>query len=385
MRAYLLGGRPLHFPFLSGILQYQCEGCHAPCCRATPLGIGRSRELKTLGKAQPSLPLFATPGFYGSPMLSLQSPRERCWFLDGKRKCRLESRVGRDAKPAGCRLFPFQRLRSMGKSLCVLPDFTCPLQVGDHVLNEGPFSHDELCLEMHRTKVPPKGHPALPAPADMAWEQASRLEGRVSRRAERFLHAPSYLDFAVKQDELTAKLLETQPRPERLARLENAIRSRMPTHARSAGAVHDTVAVSGVLRVMASSLPRADMPALLLATSIFLEVYDDMRGTRRSARTAISLFEQRLPLLFVFAHLRDRPALKRGADPKTMLTTLPAIRAPLLKALQAVVDNRHAKRPRSLLAILDGLGDVFAAPLSFEGTAMLYAFGRVLMVHGAFK
>ena len=53
MQAYLLGGRPIHFPFLSGIIKYDCSTCHAPCCKGNALGIGRSRELVMLQSAQP--------------------------------------------------------------------------------------------------------------------------------------------------------------------------------------------------------------------------------------------------------------------------------------------------------------------------------------------
>ena len=107
MKAYLLGGRPLFFPFFSGAIRYDCTTCDAPCCKGAALGIGSSRELVTIQEAQPKAPLFAVPAFQQSQRLALQTPAERCWFLDGKRRCRLERIIGRQAKPAGCRLFPF--------------------------------------------------------------------------------------------------------------------------------------------------------------------------------------------------------------------------------------------------------------------------------------
>src|SRR3954462_7223454 len=98
MRAYLLGGRPLHFPFLSGVLRYDCATCDAPCCKGAALGIGVSRELVTLQQAQPKAPLFAVPSFFPSQMTAISTPAERCWFLDRKNRCRLERVIGRDAK-----------------------------------------------------------------------------------------------------------------------------------------------------------------------------------------------------------------------------------------------------------------------------------------------
>src|ERR1044071_7401422 len=161
MRQYLLGGRPLHFPFLSGVLRYDCNTCDAPCCKGAALGIGVSRELVTLTTAQSAAPLFAVPTFFHSQMMALKTPAERCWFLDRKNKCRIEKVLGRDAKPAGCRLFPFVRFRSMGEAVCVLPDFTCPIQVNDAANEHGPTSHDDIALEIHRAHVPRTGHPEL--------------------------------------------------------------------------------------------------------------------------------------------------------------------------------------------------------------------------------
>ena len=115
MRAYLLGGRPILFPFLSGILRYDCATCDAPCCKGASLGIGRSIELVNIQHAQPKATLFAVPQFRGSKMLALATPAEKCWFLDRKNRCRLEKVLGREAKPAGFRLFPFVRIRAAGE------------------------------------------------------------------------------------------------------------------------------------------------------------------------------------------------------------------------------------------------------------------------------
>ena len=127
--AYLLGGRPIFFPFSSGTLRYSCEGCEAPCCKGQPLGIGASRELVVIQTAQPRAPLFASSSFRSSALLSLRAPPEKCWFLDKKSRCRLEYVIGRDAKPSGCRLFPFTLLRGVGEALAVIPDFLCPIEI----------------------------------------------------------------------------------------------------------------------------------------------------------------------------------------------------------------------------------------------------------------
>ena len=119
-RVHVLAGRPIFFPFPSGALSYECVGCDAPCCKGQPIGIGRSRELVTIQQAQPRATLFAVPGFQGGPLLALTPPPEKCWFYDRNGRCRIEHVVGRDAKPTGCRLFPFSRLFSVGEALAVL-------------------------------------------------------------------------------------------------------------------------------------------------------------------------------------------------------------------------------------------------------------------------
>lgn len=384
MRAYLLGGRPIHFPFLSGILRYDCPSCDAPCCKGAHLGIGKSKELVTLSSVQPNIGLFATPGFSGSAMLSIASPADACWFLDSKRRCRLEKVMGREAKPAGCRLFPFQRIRGLGEHLAVVPDFLCPIEVAAPS-ETGPTSHDEITLEMHRTQVPRTGHPELPAPRDMPWNDAVLLERRIVAESERFLETGDYAAFADVQLELTRALLGTEGKAGQMQRLEGTIRRFLFVDARpSREAVRDLVALTGSLRLMVSSLARRETPALLVALSVLVGVYESMRGMKRAPRTSVSLLEQQLPLLYVLSHLADRPTLQDGASLSKLLEKLPAVRAPLLSVLEAVTANKNATLADTLEDILRAQGDAFAAPLSADATTMLHGLGRVLLRAGVF-
>src|SRR5688572_4507842 len=224
MRAYLLGGRPVFFPFLSGILKYDCPTCDAPCCKGAALGIGVSRELVTIQQVQPKAPLFAVPQFHHSSMLSLQTPAEKCWFLDRKDRCRLERVLGRDAKPAGCRLFPFVKMRSLGESIAVLPDFTCPIQIADKPSQSGPTSHDEIALEMHRAHTPRNGHPELPHPRDLGWSDAVLLEKKIVEESERFLDAHAYVEFADLQHTLALAAMGVEGKADAMQRVDETIR-----------------------------------------------------------------------------------------------------------------------------------------------------------------
>jgi hypothetical protein len=73
------------------------------------------------------------------------NPRDRCWFLEDDGLCRVEVEDGRAAKPASCRLFPFNRVFHVGATMVV--DFNsviCPLAV----VGEGGVSHAEVLAEI---------------------------------------------------------------------------------------------------------------------------------------------------------------------------------------------------------------------------------------------
>ena len=60
------------------------------------------------------------------------NPRDRCWFLADDGLCRIEVEDGRDAKPASCRLFPFNRVfRIGGYTVVDYNSVICPLHVGE--------------------------------------------------------------------------------------------------------------------------------------------------------------------------------------------------------------------------------------------------------------
>lgn len=385
MRAYLLGGRPIYFPFLSGIFQYDCGPCESPCCRGPSLGIGRSRELVTLIQAQPKIALFAQPGFATSSMVSLAAPLEACWFLDRKHRCRLHHVVGVEAKPAGCRLFPFQTIRSAGEAVVVLPDFTCPITVADAPRDEGANSHDELALEMHRTGIPRGGHEPLAEPKDLTWDAVIPIERRIVDASRAHLFDDAYGDFAEVQLALTAKALGIPYKKDRLDKLQGLISTFLDDDGTpSKPVVHQLVALTGVFRMMASELPRRDLPALLVALSCVAGVYEGMRGAKMSPRTLVSIFRDRLPFLYVLAHLADRPILQEPERARRIISQLPAVRAPLLDVLEALVDNRQQTVAEPLVDILRAQRGTFAAPLTADAVAMLTGLGKVLLRTGVF-
>lgn|GEM_PF-819235 len=393
MKAYLLQGRAVHFPFPSGWLHYDCATCDAPCCKGTSLGIARSKELVTLQSVQEHVALFASPRFHGSPMVSVDAPREACWFLNKKNRCRLEKVGGRAAKPAGCRLFPFHRLRQAGDVLCVLPDFTCPIEVrppsADDDDNFGHMvpssSHDALSLEMHRVRIPSRGHPTLPRPRDMEWDDAIRLERRIIEALPRHTGNTDYMPFAMVQQRLTADILGEEANPDAMLELDGRIRafvgSSLPPTPHT---VRDLLVLTGVLRLMASQLPRREMPGVLIALNVLLATYERMRGARCTSRTVVSLFEQRLPLLYTLSHLAHRPILQDERSQKRLLAHFPAMRAPLVAILDDISRNQTKGVALSLNEILQKQGKLFEAPLTPDAVSLLFGLGQVLMQDGIF-
>ncbi len=391
---HLLAGRPLFFAFPSGALSYSCAGCDAPCCKGQPIGIGRSRELVTIQQAQPRATLFSVPGWNDGPLLSLTPPPEKCWFFDRNGRCRLEHVVGRDAKPTGCRLFPFSKIVAVGEALAVLPDFVCPLAVTPLAmrLSSAPTAtvhgsdHDALAVEMARTQVPRSGHPALAAPADLSWDEALPLERHVVAEADALLRTDPppafYGAFADLQHQLTCALLGVDTKPAAMASLEADVRRFLAVaEGSSVGGVVDLVAMTSVLRLTPIDgvvVARRALPAMLTALSVVQGAHENMRGSRRTPRTLLSLWQTQGPLLYALAHLNARPL---PASPGALDAALARYRHPR-RALVSIVDAIRDNGTRSVAATVDELlrqqKDEFAPPLTADAVAMLHALGRIL-------
>ncbi len=114
------------FTFPDGVFSYECRGC-GDCCKG--LGIGfdaASGELDALLDAYP--PLLAFVRQRGEAWTAI-NPRGRCFFLDEGGMCRVEVERGREAKPAACRLFPFNRVfRLGGWTIVDYNSVICPLR-----------------------------------------------------------------------------------------------------------------------------------------------------------------------------------------------------------------------------------------------------------------
>ncbi len=115
-----------YFTFPDRGLTYDCRGCGA-CCRGLGIGVDATAgELERLVAAQPAIAPFVRRR---GAALTVFNPRDRCWFLDDGGLCQLETDGGREAKPASCRLFPFNRVFRVGSMTVVnYNSVICPLR-----------------------------------------------------------------------------------------------------------------------------------------------------------------------------------------------------------------------------------------------------------------
>jgi len=147
--------------------KYECRGCGA-CCKGHGIGIDVvAGQLVQLVTKRPELAAFVRRR---GDAITAFNPRDRCWFLADDGLCRVEVEDGRAAKPASCRLFPFNRVFEIGSTLVI--DFNsviCPLVVVD----DNGVLHQEILDEISTIQDPAIVGTKLPAAdALLAMERA---------------------------------------------------------------------------------------------------------------------------------------------------------------------------------------------------------------------
>jgi Fe-S-cluster containining protein len=139
----------VYFTWPDRQLRYDCRGCGA-CCKGLGIGIDTaSGQLVQLVTKRPELAAFVRRR---GDAVTAFNPRDRCWFLADDGLCRIEIEDGRAAKPASCRLFPFNRVFRAGAYTIVdYNSVICPLAlVGDG----GGVTHDEVRAELATIRDP---------------------------------------------------------------------------------------------------------------------------------------------------------------------------------------------------------------------------------------
>ncbi|HEY0194983.1 MAG TPA: YkgJ family cysteine cluster protein, partial [Kofleriaceae bacterium] len=150
--------------------RYECRGCGA-CCKGHGIGIDvAGGQLTQLVARRPAITAFLRRR---GEAITAFNPRDRCWFLAGDGLCRIEVEDGRDAKPASCRLFPFNRVFRIGAYTIVdYNSVICPMFA---VADDG-VSHAEILAEIGSIQDPTVVGTSLPA-RDAEAEGKLLIEG----------------------------------------------------------------------------------------------------------------------------------------------------------------------------------------------------------------
>ena len=322
---------------------YECRGCGA-CCKGHGIGIDvAGGQLVQLLARRPELTAFLRRR---GDAITAFNPRDRCWFHADDGLCRIEVEDGRDAKPASCRLFPFNRVfRIGGYTIVDYNSVICPL----HVVGTGGVLHADVIAEIDRTVDPTIVGTQLPARDAVA-------EGRAFVESERAIASAAF----AAADELDADAMLVAAWG---AQADAAALAAERTHASAAfAAILDapwrlpsraTLATACWLtpslrfnelygpRQYAPRRAMADVLARMwLAWLGFAALGEQLAARPLGLQELTTLWSEQAPLMHAVARWTDSPSLKPGplelpgVDPGGLVRKLG----------QAFVDNRKAKR-----------------------------------------
>jgi len=310
----------IYFTWPDRGLRYECRGCGA-CCKGLGIGLDvAAGQLVQLVTKRPELAAFVRRR---GDAITAFNPRDRCWFLADDGLCRIETEDGRAAKPASCRLFPFNRVFHVGTTMVV--DFNsviCPLQLaaGDGV------THAEIEAEILTIQDPAITGTSLPADGDLELERA----------IARVVFAGGDVDAIWRAQGGGAMVVEG-------FELLTGLPWRLPEGATLAHAL----AVTPSLRFNELYGPRqyrarAKMPAVLAKMCLvwlgFVRLGAELAQRVLGLQELTTLWSEQASVMHALARWDDAPYLKPGPIDLTP--------EPLVKQLaQRCVDNKQKRRP----------------------------------------
>jgi Fe-S-cluster containining protein len=295
-------------------LRYECRGC-AACCKGHGIGIDvTGGQLVQLVARRPELAAFVRRR---GDAITAFNPRDRCWFLDDG-MCRIEIEDGRAAKPASCRLFPFNRVFRVGGVTVV--DFNsviCPLERADDGV-----SHAEILAEIASIQDPAIVGTTLPGDAKVIEREraiAEQVFGGDAAGAQGVeLAAPDGFELA----------------------------GGSPWRVPSAATLANAIALTPSLRFNELYGPRKYKPDALgrmwVAWLGFAALGEALAARPLGMQELTTLWSEQAPLMHAVARWADVPNLKPGPielPPEPLVT----------KLAQSFVDN---KKPRRTLGAL---------------------------------
>lgn len=321
--------------------RYECRGCGA-CCKGHGIGLDiAGGQLVQLLAKRPEITAFLRRR---GDAITAFNPRDRCWFLADDGLCRVEVDDGRAAKPAACRLFPFNRVFRIGAYTVV--DFNsviCPLTVGDTGI-----AHADVVAEIEMVRDPAIVGTQLPA-RDAEAEGRAFVDGERAIATAVFRAAESgdaaLRDAWAAQADVAALDAE---RAAASAAFEAVLGAawRMPAATTLAHACWLTPSLRfnelfGPRQYAARSAMSPVLARMWLAWLGFAALGEELAQRALGLQELTTLWSEQAPLMHAVARWSEVPQLKPGP------VELPGVDpGGLVRALgQAFVDNRKAKRP----------------------------------------
>ncbi len=338
----------VYFTWPDRRFRYRCEGCGA-CCKGHGIGLDvAGGQLVQLITRRPELTAFLRRR---GDAITAFNPRDRCWFLADDGLCRVEVEDGRAAKPASCRLFPFNRVFRLGAVTIVdYNSVICPLEITDDRMSGA--SHADVLAEIATIHDPTIVGTRLPA--QHADAEGAAFLATEQRIADAVFAAPGDLaaawvaqstaPFDAERDAMTRAFEQLLGRPWSCG---------SPTAATAAALTWLTPSMRfNELYGPRQYTPRSVMGPLLarmwLAWTGCAALGEALARRPLGLQELTTMWSEQAPLLHAIARWADVPVLKPGpvdlpgVDPGNVVRGL----------AQAFVDNRKARRP---------LGDLVSA------------------------
>jgi len=306
--------------------RYECRGC-AACCKGHGIGIDvAAGQLVQLVAKRPALAAFVRRR---GDALTAFNPRDRCWFLADDGLCRIEVEDGRAAKPASCRLFPFNRVFRAGRYTIIdYNSVICPLAV---VAADG-VSHAEVLAEVESIADPAIVGTQLP-PDDALFEREARIADAI---------------FAGDLDAAwTAQ--DASPRPDTLINVAFELVTGAPWRAPDGPTLASALALTPSMRFNELYGPRQYAPRdrvspvlarMWLAWLGFASLGAELAQRALGLQELTTIWSEQAPLMHAIARWDQVPRLEPGP------IELPSVDpGGLVRGLgQRCVDNRKARR-----------------------------------------
>jgi Fe-S-cluster containining protein len=326
----------IYFTWPDRRFKYECRGCGA-CCKGHGIGIDvAAGQLVQLLARRPALTAFLRRR---GDAITAFNPRDRCWFLADDGLCQVEVDDGRDAKPASCRLFPFNRVFRIGSYTVVdYNSVICPL----HVVDEGGITHAEVAAEIALVKDATIVGTQLPA-------RDAEAEGRAFVESERAIAAAAFTgDVHATWAAMADAGAFEQERAHANAAFESILGApfQLPSTATLANACWLTPSMRfNELYGPRQYAPRSSMSPVLarmwLAWLGFAALGEELSGRPFGLQELTTLWSEQAPLMHAVARWSETPSLKPGpmelpgVDPGGLVRKLG----------MSFVENRKAKQP----------------------------------------